>query len=953
MKKNYPYLKDANFLKIADEQKLQNQFIKLIVLDWNENPIEEIQGIATGGTISNNGNSAIRRTCNLTMTVKESSTGKITDTRNLISLNKKVYVEIGIKNTTNQYKEYPILWYPQGTMVVTQCSISTGLNQGITLSAQLKDKMCLLNGECGGVITSAVIFDHYDTLEDTTGKMITIQPTIAQIIRELVNHFGGEQLGKIIINDIDEKAKMVMKWTGDSPIYLADSIDGYLFTTNEEEALEHSGTIREFNYGQDIGFIYTDFIWPKSSGELSANSGDNVCTILDKIKNFLGNYEYYYDIDGNFIFQEIKNYLNTTKATVDLRNMNNRDYQVDIANGKSVYDFTNNKLAISFSHNPQYNRIKNDYVVWGIKENDEKKKLPIRYHLAIDNKPETGNIYEVFFYDDPSDGLRKAKCPVKYENISHFPDQGAEGVFYLDQNTGMIYKWDGDKKLYVALDGSIYDEYNTPEDFPEVGTEGVIYTSTSDGKLYSWKIVPGSLHYNTIAAQITALTSDYEANLRPYNEAIAAQEEIIADCNARLEEAQTDYVKWLTKEKQFNKEIDSLNTQVDEKEQEIAELETKRDAQQTIVNLRNEEIIIIDAELNGPPTPTPERRDELLQRKSIAILERDAAQQYVDNYQLDIDKDVADVEELNAQIVDIEFVLIPVEQQLIPYYEIKDEIDTEIAEAEEEIQNNKDEMAELETQYLADKEELLAAQGEYVSYTGESLVLVQATDWRSELYLSGAATEPLGLNSNYYYAELASEWPKLYDLQADSYVSGGRTIYTGAFKEGILENPWDVDYWLDFIDSGSTVSQFNISNIGRRSVVKNSDDYNCVFEAEVPDIIIIEADQTDTPEKRAECDARGQDYCQVSESIYKLLVIGGTQNSCFNEIKNLLWEDTNYNSSISISSVPIYHLETNTRITVNAPDADIHGDFMMTSISIPLTVNGNMSISATQVQNKL
>jgi hypothetical protein len=145
------------------------------------------------------------------MTVKDISTGKISDTKNLISINKKVFIEIGIVNRTMKYKEYPILWYPQGTMVFTQCSVSTGLDQGTTISAQLKDKMCLLNGECGGIITSSVILDHYDTLEDTTGKIITTKPTIARIIRELVNHFGGEQLGKIIINNIDEKVKMIVR----------------------------------------------------------------------------------------------------------------------------------------------------------------------------------------------------------------------------------------------------------------------------------------------------------------------------------------------------------------------------------------------------------------------------------------------------------------------------------------------------------------------------------------------------------------------------------------------------------------------------------------------------------------------------------------------------------------------------------------------------------------------
>ena len=33
MKKNYPYLKDAEYMYLADTQKLQNQFIKLILLD--------------------------------------------------------------------------------------------------------------------------------------------------------------------------------------------------------------------------------------------------------------------------------------------------------------------------------------------------------------------------------------------------------------------------------------------------------------------------------------------------------------------------------------------------------------------------------------------------------------------------------------------------------------------------------------------------------------------------------------------------------------------------------------------------------------------------------------------------------------------------------------------------------------------------------------------------------
>mgnify|MGYP007065770060 CR=1 FL=1 len=52
----------------------------------------------------------------------------------------------------------------------------------------------------------------------------------------------------------------------------------------------------------------TSFTYP---GELVFNAGDTVTSLLDKIVSTLGNFEYYYDINGRFIFQEIKNYLNT------------------------------------------------------------------------------------------------------------------------------------------------------------------------------------------------------------------------------------------------------------------------------------------------------------------------------------------------------------------------------------------------------------------------------------------------------------------------------------------------------------------------------------------------------------------------------------------------------------------------------------------------------------------
>ena len=43
----YEYLKNSAFLKKMDEMPLKEQFVKIIILDFLENPITEIQGKVT------------------------------------------------------------------------------------------------------------------------------------------------------------------------------------------------------------------------------------------------------------------------------------------------------------------------------------------------------------------------------------------------------------------------------------------------------------------------------------------------------------------------------------------------------------------------------------------------------------------------------------------------------------------------------------------------------------------------------------------------------------------------------------------------------------------------------------------------------------------------------------------------------------------------------------------
>ena len=65
-------------------------------------------------------------------------------------------------------------------------------------------------------------------------------------------------------------------------------------------------TIAKIIYGQTVGYRPTELTY---AGELISNIGESITSVLDKIKKMLGEYEYFYDLDGRFIFQRKKTYI--------------------------------------------------------------------------------------------------------------------------------------------------------------------------------------------------------------------------------------------------------------------------------------------------------------------------------------------------------------------------------------------------------------------------------------------------------------------------------------------------------------------------------------------------------------------------------------------------------------------------------------------------------------------
>ena len=473
-------LLDKDFLYELDQFKHKEIFAKIISLDLNENPIEQIEGRVTAGSINIDGNSAVRRTCSLTMVAKEVNINDF-----YWGFSNRFKLLIGLKNFINP--KYPdIIWFKQGTFAITSFNTSVSPNS-FTINISGKDKMCLLNGDLGGALPASVDFgciESYDTIyteqifddpksqyvankyyvfshKDNAGKyhyrlsegeynsriiyynkedLVNIEKlTLKMIIRESVHTYAGEPYHNIVINDLEESALELLEYRGDEehPLYLIKSAgippedigdfptpdgdinivpngtlrvkrsdNGKVITIAELAEDEYDPSVSEFSesalkvtlvnghpnqyytisklgFGDTAGYRITALVYP---GDLITNIGESLTSMLDKIKNMLGDFEYFYDVDGRFVFQKKKTYINTSWNS--LIQTEDDSYAESAVNTSSfVYSFENNNLISAFQNTPLLSNLRNDFSVWGMRTTGTGVELPIHARYAIDTKP--------------------------------------------------------------------------------------------------------------------------------------------------------------------------------------------------------------------------------------------------------------------------------------------------------------------------------------------------------------------------------------------------------------------------------------------------------------------------------------------------------------------------------------------------------------------------------------
>lgn len=425
---------DDVFLKQLSSDHEREIYAKIVALDLNENPIEEIQGRVTQGSVPVDGNSLVRRTCSLTLVGQELNINDY-----VWGLETKVKLYVGLKNKINP--DYPpIIWFKMGTFVLTSFSSSISAS-GHTVSLQGKDKMCLLNGDVGGNLTALSYDFGKVTVVNKSGYTYTEQLPLKKIIQKAVHDYAKEPYHNIIINDLDDAGLELLEYRGNDPMYFAYNantqettnpilnvkqtyyINGGPITIEEIEAQialdisenktptyvfktlteninlteeiaptnfygDASCTGTPYNLikiekGMTCGYRTCELVY---AGNLTSAAGEPITGMLTKIVNMLGNYEYFYNLDGQFVFQRKRTYVNTSWN--NMVNNGEEDWVENAAYTASyLFSFEDGNLITSYQNAPNLANLKNDFSIWGTRTGAAGTAIPIHMRYAIDSKP--------------------------------------------------------------------------------------------------------------------------------------------------------------------------------------------------------------------------------------------------------------------------------------------------------------------------------------------------------------------------------------------------------------------------------------------------------------------------------------------------------------------------------------------------------------------------------------
>ena len=172
----------------------------------------------------------------------------------------------------------------------------------------------------------------------------------------------------------------------------------------------------------------------------------------------------------------------------------------------------------------------------------------------------------------------------------------------------------------------------------------------------------------------------------------------------------------------------------------------------------------------------------------------------------------------------------------------------------------------------------------------------------------------------------------------------------------VVRNPGLLNFWIEFLDTNGSINKYAVKIIGDRAKTVNDTKITSINFREVPTILFMdnEADVDDYL-------FTGYYRCVLADKDIKLnrnddkvdFTISARGKSTKDVLDTMLYNYSYCPESVSITSLPIYYLEPNTRILIYDENSKINGEYIMTKYTLSLTYNGTMFITATKAAERL
>ena len=889
---------DFNFLIELMNYQHREVYARITLLTQNELSLQQIEGRVTSGSINVDGNSALRRTCNLSLILKDQS-----EINSFYwAFKQKFKLEIGLSNVIN--KKYPeTIWFKQGIFVITSHDMSQNVNN-YTITINGKDKMCLLNGDLSGSLFSSVDFGTMEYYDLDTNTVTKTQVPLKDIIYEAVHNYGNESVENIIINDLDDFGLELLEYRNEKPLFgLCDKdnkvssmildenhrvqIEGKWTTISDKKIVyaNNSGlvtdpnaqptkvtissdsdadiyTVLKFEYGDLAGYRTTDLVY---AGELVGNVGESLTSILDKIKNMLGEFEYFYNIDGKFVFQKKKKYISMPWNSSEQDSTNGLQLYLD--DSLPVIKLLDNKLITSFANRPNLANVRNDFCVWGTYRSVSGANIPIHMRYAIDEKP------------------------MKYMPIRPMKQEkkidGSIQTIFLDKNYFGAISESGVK------DGEITSYYATE-------------SLTSDK--WDWRelIYQMALDYRKCQKD-----NDFLYNL--------------ASKNPQYPTGRTGYEQYYTDLEGFWRMLYDPNP-----ESEFVEIDSSK------INRDNLNRIYI-------ANPHRQLTDEEYKNKTFKPEELFVLQKIIKK--ADDDKEV-EIQTFYPFIGSSYCHL----YEGSPYYYLKG--DSYQSTKESKILNSID----MQKIYLDESGKRSVVDKRYEDSAGVLWVKDSAKQSINDLSDIHKVAYNISPSENQFpnayliwsiednYGTLSEKEETAYEntylLEESNYNSKTN------WHKNVYEDPSKLTFWLDFLSAeGSDIFKYSVKEIGPRTKFVNDSAVKVIQYDEVPEVIFVSDISEEAPSSYTKI--------QLPSGYEGLFSISTKGKSAKEKIDELLYTHSYSIESATINTIPIYYLEPNTRILIRDEKSNIDGEYLVSKITIPLAYNGTMSLTATKINPSL